>query len=222
MKLRYLRLTLCTLIFTTSSLGFAQKIKVTKVKGNQAVVEFSGSRLQAGQTYDLNSSLLPDVISSLRKNVISVSASLLNVKADTALAETQTNISLSGKYGWNMGSFEFGPVGSFESNGSQSTTQSSFKMGGFGDYNMISNTPGEVFIYGLGGYAELGQYTASSGAKSDLMEFFAGPFVKWFINGGPFGFRVDGGYLYQGLSGGGLGSRTVTGLAANLGIMVYF
>ncbi|KYG63626.1 hypothetical protein AZI87_14500 [Bdellovibrio bacteriovorus] len=211
-------------ILTFSSASFAQKIKVRKVKGNQAVIEFSGGSLQPGNVYEL----APDefgessAVSTSRRYLVGLSFNFENTKADTSGAENETDINLLAKFGWNYGTFEVGPMVSYSSTAIGSVTTTTYKFGGFGDYNMIANTPGEAFIYGLGGYATMGQRDSGTGSKIDVMDFFVGPFAKWFPTGTGVGFRLDGGYIYQKVSGGVGGDATITGLAFTAGIIAYF
>ncbi|WP_413942890.1 hypothetical protein [Bdellovibrio sp. HCB-162] len=211
-------------VLTFSSASFAQKIKVRRVKGNQAVIEFSGGSLQSGQVYELAPDEFADssVSTTSRKYVIALSASLMNTKSDAAGAQNETDLSLTGKFGWNFGSYEFGPLLTYASDQVGSITTTSYKVGGFADYNLISNTPGEAFLYGIGGTASIGQIDGGSGSKRDLMDFFVGPFVKWFPTGSNVGFRLDVGYIYQKQSGGVGSEATISGLASAVGILAYF
>lgn len=211
-------------ILTFSSASFAQKIKVRRVKGNQAVIEFSGGSLQPGQVHEL----APDefgessVTSSSRHYVVGVSMSLQNTKSDAAGSENETDIELIGKFGWNFGTYEVGPLATYKSDQVGSITQKTYKFGAFGDFNMIANTPGEAFLYGVGATGSMGQFDSGGGSKRDLMEVFVGPFAKWFPSGSNVGFRVDAGYVYQKQSGGVGGDATVTGLLTSAGLIGYF
>lgn len=212
-------------ILSFSSASFAQKIKVRKVKGNQAVIEFSGGSLQPGGVYELANDEYSEGSSSggagSRKYVVSLSASLTNSKADSSGSENETDLSLIGRFGWNFGNIEVGPLASYISDQSGSITTKTYTFGAFGDYNMIANTPGETFIYGVGGTGSMGQIDNGTTSKIDLMTFFVAPFAKWFPTGSSVGFRVDAGYIYQKKSGG-LGDQTVTGLQLQAGIIAYF
>ncbi|MBV2167946.1 MAG: hypothetical protein KUL82_04485 [Bdellovibrio sp.] len=213
---------LVTALLTFSSASFAQKIKVRKVKGNQAVVEFAGGRLEQGQVYELTHDEFsePSEASSSRKYVVAMSFSLMNTKSDAASAENETDITLAGKFGWNMGTYEVGPLLSYSSDATGSITTTLYRLGGFADYNMIPNISGEAFLYGVGGTGSFGQRDSGSGSKVDIMDFFVGPFMKWFPTGSNVGFRMDAGYIYQKQSG--IGESTVSGLNLAAGLMAYF
>lgn len=210
------------LAFSTSA--FAQKIKVRKVKGNQAVIDFSGGNLVPGQVYELAPDEFGEASSGLaaRKHVVTLDFSLSNSKSDATGAVSETDIALSSRFGWNFASFEVGPVIRYSSDATGSLTTSLVQLGAWADYNMIHNTPGEIFIYGLGGAFSAGQYDNGAGSTRNLMELFAGPFVKWFPTGSNVGFRFDGGYNY-GRQTGGIGSDlTVSGLSLQAGLIGYF
>lgn len=214
---------LAYVIFFLTPTSFAQKIKVQKVKGNQAVIEFTSGTLQSGQVYELAPHELSQSYEaeSSRNYLLALSFSLLNTKSDTINAENETDISLTGKLGWNYGSFELGPLASFASDSTGSITSNTYKVGAFIDFNVIANAPGEAFLYGIGGTGSLGQLE-SSGLKRDLIDFFVGPFIKWFPSGNRVGIRIDAGYIYQKQSGGIGTDTTVTGLATNVDILTYF
>lgn len=215
-------------LFTVTSSAHAQRIKVRKVKGNQAVVEASGIVLQPGGSYELISpeELGGDSTSNGRKYLIGLSFNISNTKSNATGAVNVTNIDLNSRFGWNFGNFELGPVISYNSK-IATTNATTYKLGAFGDFNIITNISGEAFIYGLGGILAFGQHDPGSTAinddyKYDLLDAFAGPFVKWFPTGGPYGFRVDAGYLYERQSTSTIGTVTISGFSSSLGIFAYF
>lgn len=222
MKKMLLLLTLPLLL--SSHDAFAQKIKVKRVKGKQAVVEFSGGYLQTGQVYEL----APDEYSEgssaggSRKYVVSLAASLTSTKDDGPNSENVTVLNLLTRFGWNLGHIELGPLFNYSSSSQTNGTVSSLTIGGFADYNLLSNAPGEAFLYGVGGYLSMGQHDPGTGAKNDLMNLFAGPFVKWFPGGGNFAFRGDLGFIYQKISTSTSGDITSSGLESSIGIIAYF
>ncbi|AHI06295.1 hypothetical protein BDW_08975 [Bdellovibrio bacteriovorus W] len=222
MKKTLLLLTLPLLLSSTNA--FAQKIKVKRVKGKQAVVEFSGGHLQTGQVYELASDEYSDSSSSggSRNYVVNLSASLSSTKDDGPSAENVTAIELKTRFGWNLGHIELGPLLTFSSSSQTNGTVSTFSVGGFADYNLLSNAPGEAFLYGVGGHLSIGQHDPGTGAKNDLMNLFAGPFVKWFPGGGNYAFRGDLGFIYQKISTSTAGDITNSGLQSSVGIIAYF
>ncbi|WII73787.1 hypothetical protein QJS83_07845 [Bdellovibrio sp. 22V] len=210
-------------VLAFSSASYAQKIKVRKVKGNQAIVDFAGGTLVPGQVYELAGDVFETSPGSMsRKYVVALSFSLENTKSDASGAENETDITLTGRFGWNFGNIEVGPLGSYSSNANGPITTNIYKVGAFGDYNLIANTPGESFLYGVGGTASFGQIDTGTGSKPNLMDFFVGPFAKWFPSGSNVGFRADLGFIYQKQSGGIGGDVTVSGLSTSAGLIAYF
>lgn len=217
---KFILSTLVVLAFSSESL--AQKIKVRRVKGNQAIVEFTGGNLEAGRVYELTADDFNSTSTggSARQYVAAVSMSLKNTKSDATGAQNETDITMAGQFGWNLGSYEVGPLGVFASSAGGYTT-SSYKLGGFLDYNMIANAPGEVFLYGIGGTLTVGQSDNGLGVKSDLMGFTVGPFAKWFPTNNDIGVRIDLGFIYE-KSSGGSSDVTVSGVNSSLGLITYF
>lgn len=202
--------------------AFAQKIKVRKVKGNQAVIEFSGAPLRTGSVYEISSESFGEVGNSgSRANLLGISFSLKSGKADNA-SSSSTVISVAGSYGWNSGSYEYGPLLSYSSsNANNGNTASTIQVGGFVDYNLIPNLPGEVFIYGLGGTASFGSNDSGSGSTTSLMGLTAGPFVKWFAINSTSAVRFDALYEYTKYSGN-ASDVAYSGILLRAGIATYF
>ncbi|MNL09901.1 hypothetical protein D3C87_1306800 [compost metagenome] len=156
-----------------------------------------------------------------RDYILGLNFSFTSSKSDASGSNNVTDVSLSTRFGWNLGNFELGPVFTYRSNDESSLTNTSIKFGMFGDFNMISNIPGEIFIYGLGGYVVLGSRDNGAGTKSTITEVFAGPFVKWFFGGSSYAIRFDGGYQIQRLAQDS-GDVTISGLGMTGGIQAYF
>lgn len=212
------------LVAAFSSSAFAQKIKVRKVRGNQAIVEFSGGTLNNGQVYELAGDDFggPSFSGSAARNyVVTGSASITSLKSDASGSSSDSTFSFSGRFGWNLGTLEAGPMLVYKSVSIGSSTTNTMTFGAFGDYNMIANTPGEIFVYGAGGFGTFGQIDGGA-TKSDTMELFVGPFVKWFPGGNNVSLRFDLGYSYQKTSGGSGTDYTYTGFGGLGGIQAYF
>lgn len=227
-QIKYLNSPLLALVMlmTFSLSAQAQKIKVRKIQGNKAIVEFVGNLTQ-GTTYELIS---PDEFGeestmNNRKYVVGLGFNLANTKSDATNAVNITQFDLAARFGWNFATFELGPLFTYNTLIAD-VTSTTYKLGAFADYNMISNIPGEAFLYGLGATGSVGQHTpgieTATDVKYDLFEVFLGPFVKWFPTGGPYGFRLDAGYIYQRQTSTTLGTATVSGFASSLGIFAYF
>lgn len=209
------------LILFCSPLAYGQKFTVNKIKGNQAVIEFTGSTLELGQTYDFSTDEFPITNSPSRKNSITLGFAYIDTLSDITNATNSSILSLNARYGWNFGTFEFGPIGSYLTTTGGGLTSTTFKVGGFADYNFNPNFAGEAFVYGLGVSFSGGIYDPGVGGQTDLLSGLAGPFAKWFPWEGPVGFRIDLGYVYETLSSS-LRTSTNTGTGLNVGINAYF
>lgn len=216
--MRYISILILTLSFALPSYG--QKVKVRRVKGNQAIVDIESGNLRPGQTYELSRDLYTDGAFSpeSRRNVFSVTFSLLSAKGDGNANTTNTSIQGKLRYGWNHETMEFGFLGAMSYVNDTNTTQS-FRGGGFFDFNLLPNIPGEIFIYGLGAQALIGQYEANNSSLS-LMDLYGTGFVKWFPKGGTVGVRVDAGVIMQNVSGN--SSSSTTGLTVEASLIGYF
>ncbi|MFS4457552.1 hypothetical protein [Bdellovibrio sp. HCB2-146] len=220
------RILLAVAILTFSSSVFAQKIKVRRVKGNQAVVDFVGTPLQTGQVYDL---MAQDDLggesgfsgSGGRQYSFGLNFSYFSTKSDAAGSRNTTEAELGARFGWNFGSFEVGPLFAYESSDAGGFNATFIKAGGFGDFNIIQNIPGEAFLYGVGGYLALGQRDNGAGTKSSVTDVFVGPFAKWFPGGSSYAIRIDAGYEYMRLAQDS-GDTTLTGIGLLGGLQVYF
>lgn len=216
------QLLLIALLTTLATPSFAQKIKVRKVKGNTAIVESTGP-LRPGAVYDLISpnDFGEEIGSTPRKYLVGLNFVLSNTKSDAANTTNETNVDLAFKFGWNLGTYELGPVVNYTMNHANDVTQTLWKIGGFADYNFIPNVSGETFIWGVGGTGAFGNWDRGNGTKVDIVDFFGGPFAKWFPTSSAVGFRVDLGLSYQRQTTT-AGNATVSGIASSAGIFAYF
>lgn len=187
-------------LFVTQ-VAFAQKIKVRKTKGNSAIIE-STIPLEEGQTYDLQTeSIVQDVNYKTsgfksRQNSMTVGGSFVTLKADDY---SKLAYSLQGRYGWNFTAVEFGIVGQVNSTDVGAGATTDFSLGGYFDYNLISNRDPQSFIYGPFALATYGttQYPATTGGGSTTtLEGNVGGFLTYFIANSSTGLRVEGYFDY--------------------------
>ncbi|MBO9666882.1 MAG: hypothetical protein J7501_08720 [Bdellovibrio sp.] len=213
---------IAALISITAAPAFAQKIKVRKVKGNSAIVESTGP-LQPGAVYDLMSAddFGEEIGSTPRKYLVGLNFVFTNTKSDAANTTAETYLNLSAKFGWNLGTFELGPLIDYRMNHVNDVTQTTWKVGGWADYNFTPNMAGESFLFGLGATGAFGNEDRGNGTKVDLFNVFVGPFAKWFPTSSSVGFRMDFGYVYERQSVTD-GYTTASGLASSAGIFAYF
>ena len=211
-----------TMIIIGSSSAFAQKIKVRKVKGNTAIVE-STSPLAPGAVYDLISQdqFGEDSGPATRKHFVGVNLVFANTKSDAPNSTNATSMNLLGRFGWNRGTWEVGPLVQMVMTHANDVTATTWKVGGFADYNLSQNITGEAFIYGMTGWGAFGNEDRGNGTKMDLVDVFGGGFVKWFPNSGSACFRIDFGYIYERQTVTG-GYYSDTGLTGSAGILLYY
>ncbi|WP_413581940.1 hypothetical protein [Bdellovibrio sp. HCB288] len=211
-----------TLISLSAGSAYAQKIKVRKVKGNTAIIE-SNAPLAPGAVYDLISQdqFGDDDGMPTRDNSIGLNFGFSNTKSDAENATSESSMSLTARYGWNLATYEFGPLLQFTMNHANDVTSSTWKVGAFGDYNLIPNITGEAFIYGLTAWGAFGNTDRGNGTKFDIADAFAGMVVKWFPTSSSACFRIELGYMYERQTVTG-GYYANTGFTGSAGIFAYF
>ena len=199
--------------------------RVLKVSGNKAIVEFPvdappqvGQRVYLSQTRSARGARggPRDYVTG-----IAVDASLLK---DSRASGTDTRILLTGRFGWNLEMFEYGPIAKLGyTNDGVSSSSRELAGGGFFDYNLLPNDGREESIYGLvveGTYGILTNTTMSVENSTSTMELFAGGFLKWFL-GPAVCARTDAGFDFVSKNETS-GASTQTGAKARVGLQVYF
>lgn len=184
----------------TANFSFAgERAVIQQMKGKRAIVQFEKDiPFSVGQRVYLNSEdgselgMRKELRNPLeRKNSVSLETSFTST--DTATATTEYEI--AARYGWNMGKYEFGPVFSYSFTKNVSEI-SNYKVGGFFDFNFISNNPGEDFIWGVYGEGKIGNSKVST-ASTSFTAVTGGAFVKWFIFSPALALRANALYEYE-------------------------
>ena len=177
-----------TMTFIFTSFGWAgEKAIIQQMKGRRAVILFEkdipfsvGQKVflvsEDGSELGINKANRNPLE---RKNSIGLSASLGTINT----TPSTTYLSLSTRYGWNKQQYEVGPKISISyskqgSNGSTEASQSLF--GGFFDYNMIPNVPGEDYIWGVFAEASIGNFKSGTASYKFLSDFSGGVFATVF------------------------------------------
>jgi hypothetical protein len=211
-----------SLFLLSTGAAKAEIVHVEKVKGNKAVIRLPvGMRVESGQELQVGaSSRLPASKGSEgREHKIGGTAEISSLSSSNGTTSTNsTTIGVSGTYGWNTGTWEYGPQFLLTML-SSSTSMTIYAIGGFVDYNLTPNMPGVDFLWGAGGSAGLNS-SSGGGTSSSGMSFFAGGFNKWFPIGHPVSLRTDLGLSYS--QSGSTVKTTQTGLLAKAGFEVYF
>lgn len=217
-------LILASLLISSTSL--AQQFKVERVKGNKAVIEYSG-RLVPGQSYTVGNE--DQEVSGSGGERIYVVGGSFNMRS---LTQNNSNLNVTAKdnvmeliarFGWNLGHFEVGPIAGYTNIDSEIKNQnfSTFSFGAFADYNLTPNIAGETFLFGVGGEGTYSSISAASGTSSTAMGGFVSGFGKWFIFGPSTALRLDAGYLYEKASGNNV-TLTLQGFNIRAGLATYF
>jgi hypothetical protein len=153
-------------------------ITVKQVKGANAIVSFQkGMNPKVGGQYKVVPVVGDDEDmggsddgmsggggSGSRANLIDLSVSATKPKGG------DFTFSVAGKYGWNMGGFEFGPTLSFSK-----TAATAFGAGVFADINFSENKAPETFVPALGinaGFAKAGESTTITAGAEVALKFF--------------------------------------------------
>lgn len=176
---------LVMLMFVTEPLK-AEKIKVKKVKGTQAVIE-TVSPLEEGQTYELVSDPVSqdvDYKSSVllsRRNSLTIGGQLDFLRSDNL---SQNRLSLQARYGWNFSTLEVG--GFFEATSLDQGAGATTTMlgGGYFDYNLIPNRDPKKVIYGpfvLIGIGSTSYPSSTAGGSVSTLQTNFGGFFSYFV-----------------------------------------
>lgn len=206
---------------TTAS---ADQFKVEKVKGNKAVIDFSGSYLSPGKTYTFSGGGGDSQEYSAageRGHLIGGSfewSSLTAAAGGSSGSSSASTITLNTRFGWNLGSVEFGPA--FQYNSVSNPSSSIYALGAFGDYNFTPNKSGVSSVFGVGGELDFGSQ-AQTDASASVLDVYVSGFFKWFPTANPFCLRGDLGYVYDKYSYS-TSSLTKQGLDIRAGIAEYF
>jgi hypothetical protein len=218
------------LIFGCAALGAYpstawSQARVIKTSGNKAIVEFpADSPPEVGQrVYLTQSKTSRSGKGGPREHVLGLSADAFVLK-DSRASGTNTSISVTGRFGWNLENFEWGPIGrvGYTNDGVSSSTRD-LAVGVFADFNLIPNMPNEDSIYGFfaeGTYGMLTTTTMSVEQSTTTMELFGGGFLKWFLAPSVCA-RTDAGVDFV-TKNETPGQSTLTGAKVRIGLQVYF
>ena len=231
-------LLIALLVLGTTSFAHAQTAKVIKVKGQQAIVQFpAGTAPQVGQQINLggggvaDSSGAPVAGLGSRKNSIGLgvnSLSFMNRSSKSNGVTTSTGvtgINLNGRYGWNTGRMEFGPIVRLEYESADNTTTRFMGVGGFFDYNFTPNVSGQKLVYAGTGDLSFGQSGTKQGSfdsTSTVIALFLGGSIKWFGLSDSFAIRGDAGFSYDSSTPDSSNAVTNVGAVVRAGIATYF
>lgn len=211
--------------FFSFSTAEAQQFKVEKVKGNKAVIEYSGTTLSPGGTYAIGGAQDEEgaISAGHRKYIIGGSVSLEFFTDSSSLASSTSTkdneMEFLGRFGWNLENYELGFIFGYTSNETDSSAYSAISGGGFFDYNFTPNRPGTSSILGLAAESTYTSITSSTGGSG--MGVTVSGFMKWFTLGPSTALRLDAGYFY-GKSDFNTYTTTTQGFDVRGGLVSYF
>ena len=204
---------------------FAEKIKVKKIKGTQAVIE-TITPLEEGQTYELVTEPLSqdvDYKSSIllsRRNSLTIGGQLDFLRSDST---QQNRFSLQARYGWNFSTLEVGVFTEATSLDVGAGATTTILGGGYFDYNLIPNRDPKKMIYGAFALLGIGStsYPSSTagGSVSTLQSNFGG-FVSYFVGASTTALRGEFYGTYQQVNTTAQQSA-LTGLGAR-GLLIFY
>lgn len=180
----------CLLLALIGPFSFsAEKGTISQMKGKKAIVVFdSDIPFSLGQKIFLSSAdgtelgLRSETRNLLeRKNSVNLLGSYSSIKPKTG--EATTSIALSGSYSWNWNQYEFGPIIAFSSIDTDGNGLSSNSLGGYFDYNLDQNVPGQEMVWGGVARVLLGSETLKVGTNKStdsLTTIEAGIQAKFF------------------------------------------
>lgn len=215
---------LVMLMFVTEPLK-AEKIKVKKVKGTQAVIE-TVSPLEEGQTYELVSDPISqdvDYKSSVllsRRNSLTIGGQLDFLRSDSL---SQNRLSLQARYGWNFSTLEVGAFFEATSLDQGAGATTTMLGGGYFDYNLIPNRDPKKIIYGpfaLIGIGSTSYPSSTAGGSVSTLQTNFGGFFSYFIGTSTTALRGELYGTYQQVNTTAQQS-SLTGLGAR-GLLVFY
>lgn len=240
MGMKHLLITLLVIgpVLGLASAAHAQTAKVIKVKGQQAIVQFpQGTSPQVGQQINLGGGGVSDSDGTpmaglgSRKNSIGLglnSLSFVNRSSKSNGVTTSTSvtgIALNGRYGWNTGRMEFGPIVRLEYSSADNSSTRFMGIGGFFDYNFNPNVSGQKIVYAGTGDLSFGQSGTKQGSfdsTSTVIALFLGGSIKWFGLSDSFAIRGDAGFSYDSSTPDSNSATTNVGAVVRAGIANYF
>ncbi len=202
------------------------RIKVKKVKGQMAVVQFQGKMVE-GENYLLVSAdaLESDLKTGPRKHRLGVSYSFASLKTKTSSVEyNPSEITINADFGWNHETYELGPVLGYSSVSTGfggSTTY--LTVGGFWDYNFTENKEPVAYLFGAGlrfTYVNVAPASGASGLYT--MVFYPNLFWKWWAFGHSTAFKADLGYDIESGKDSASSSVSTTGIKSTAALLFYF
>lgn len=205
--------------------ALAQQARIVKVKGRQAIVQFpADAKPEIGQILTVSSGVLDEENQTQNRNFLLAWDFNLSYVNDSRTNKATAGFSSTGRFGWNMGDVEFGPLGTLSFSSGSNTDSRTVSAGGFMDKNFVMHKGKPKAVYGLTGNIQLGQTTttvSSATSSEGLLQLFGGGCYKWFGLSDMTALRGEAGLSVERHTSTGE-SYTLTGMVFRVGIQTYF
>lgn len=221
--------------------AWGEQVKVLKVKGNKAIIKVPpGTMIEKGRIYTLDtagdrtmasegdaSSSATSVATGPRTKLLGLTAKIFTGSTRSSPGGTSvstTQFEVEGRYGWNDGKREYGPIGILDYVSFDRSSSRVLAGGAFYDYNLVPNVPGTAMAYGLGAVGTLGLLSATVGSESSSgsqVLLGGGGQIKWFPFGNSACVRGDGQIRYIREAIGNV-TNTTFGFFIGAGLLAYF
>lgn len=202
------------------------QIKVTKVKGKMALVEFEGP-LTAGQNYSIVSSDIgaTELKMGPRKYRFGFTFYFSSLKTKTSSIDyNPSELTINSDFGWNFEHYEVGPIlgySSISTGFGGSTTY--LTVGGFYDYNFSENKQTSPYLFGAGiklAYINIAPASGSTGLF--LATVYPNIFWKWWAFGQSTALKMDIGYDIESGKDSAFSSTSSSGFKSTGALLFYF
>ncbi len=201
----------------------AASFTTKKVKGRQALIEYTGPLLENGQTYKIARGEESSGNNNRGNFAIlrEISFSNLGTSTSGVSGGRASRLTLLLGYGWNYESIEYAPLFGLTTVDTGNGSNMTFTLGGIFDYNFQHNVPEIKSILGIGTELTYKKTNAANGGDSpSTTSAFVGGFWKWFLFGTSTCLRMDLGYQYSKASG--ISETTESGFSGKGAFAVYF
>ncbi len=174
--------------FLFIEISFAQKITVKKTKGRNAIIE-SSIPLEEGEVYDLQTATISESPNYQSKGLKSRQNSLMlggNFVSQRGTDYQKNAGALHARYGWNFTQLEFGAAVDMTSVDLGAGATTDFLLGGYFDYNLISNRDPRPFVYGpfaFAGFGSVQSPASRGGGSASIVSINGGGFLTWYLAG---------------------------------------
>lgn len=179
-------------LYILINVASAQSLKIIRVQGTKAIVEFTGVQVSEGKIYNLENSsdlkLSPNeksqkIMLAKRKYLIEIFGGISKKSTTTGLIETSgTIIDVNSRFGFNYSRFEFGPAIKYNNDSRLEVNSTTLAAGGFFEYNFVHNSEGVPATYGVGFEGLVGTMKLAGVSGISYRELYPYGFYKWFVN----------------------------------------